>query len=117
MSSFNGMRVVGTITLVEHDMENGCAAAVFAHGVPILHLILPEVAAALDPFIALTNFGSVLKMVGKMAAKDKADAAFIAEVAEVSAQMEALEAKWNACTEDHKGRSTDRPCPACGFGG
>lgn len=41
----------------------------------------------------------------------------IAEVAEVSAQMEALEAKWNACTEDHKGRSTDRPCPACGFGG
>ncbi len=29
---------------------------------------------------------------------------------------EVTEAKWNACTEDHKNCTTDRPCPVCEFG-
>ena len=60
----------------------------------------------------LTNFGTVLKAAGKTA---KAAKAAKAEAAE-AAKMEALEAKWNACTEDHKDCTTDRPCPVCEFG-
>lgn len=132
LERFNGsVRIIGTITVLEQQVEDGFAVTVHSAELPF---VIEDVSNALFRSSALVWFGRQLREVGeqargappqsllqnqvlKEAQEAVMDDKFKAEVAEVSAQMAELEAKWAACTEDHKGRSTDRPCPACGFGG